>query len=155
MNARIAPDATTRLLQCMQVMHELFYFLDQSNYRDLASLFASNGIWHRQGERLAGPAQIMQALLKRSTTQRIRHVISNQFIESQSPDQVQMVAYLTTYRFDDGMLHTGPVEISRPFLMSLLRASLCQVDGAWRVSEMTLTREFEFVGQPTAGETSR
>lgn len=154
MNARIAPEATT-LLQCMQLMHQLFYFLDQSNYRDLASLFAPNGIWHRQGERLAGPAQIVQALLKRSATQRIRHLISNQFIESQSRDQLQMVAYLTAYRFDDGTLHAGPVEISRPFLLSLLRASLCQVDGAWRVSEMTLTREFEFVGHATAGETSR
>ena len=154
MNARIAPEATT-LLQCMQLMHQLFYFLDQSNYRDLASLFAPNGIWHRQGERLAGPAQIVQALLKRSATQRIRHLISNQFIESQSPDQVQMVAYLTAYRFDDGTLHAGPVEISRPFLLSLLRASLRQVDGAWRVSEMTLAREFEFVGQAKAGETSQ
>lgn len=110
----------------------MFYFLDESKYGDLVSLFTANGSWHRQGELLTGREQIMQVLLKRSTTQRIRHVIPNSFIESQSPEQIQMVAY----RFDDGTLHTGAVEIHRPLRMSVVRTSLRQTDSDWKVAEM-------------------
>ena len=148
------PAAAMSLPECMQVTHQLFYFLDESKYHDLVSLFTSNGTWHRQGELLSGREQIMQALVKRSTTQRIRHVITNGFIESQSQslEQTQIVAYMLAYRFDDGALHTGPVEISRPLRMSVVRASLRQSDGGWKVAEMTLTPEFEFVSDAASRE---
>ena len=151
----MTPAAAMSLPECMQVTHQLFYFLDESKYHDLVSLFTANGTWHRQGELLSGREQIMQALLKRSTTQRIRHVISNGFIESQSLEQIQMVAYMLAYRFDDGALHTGPVEISRPLRMSVVRASLRQSEGGWKVAEMTLTPEFEFVRDEASRQTRK
>ncbi len=148
-------DAAKSLPECMQVTHQFFYFLDESKYDDLVSLFTPNGSWHRQGELLTGREQIMQALLKRSSTQRIRHVITNGFIESQSLGQVQMVAYMVAYRFDDGALHTGAVEINRPLRMSVVRTSLRQTDCDWKVAEMTLTPEFEFVRDAASRQTRK
>ena len=144
-------DAAFPLLPCMQVMHQLFYFLDESKYDDLVSLFTPDGTWLRQGERLAGRAHIMQALCKRPGTQRTRHVISNSFIESHSQDHLRMAAYMVAYRFDDGTVHAGAVGIDRPLRLSVLHAALRQIDGAWKIADMTLTPEFEFVSDPAAG----
>lgn len=145
-------DAAIALPGCMQVMHQMFYCLDESKYEDLVALFTPGGALHRRGELLVGRDEIMRAMSKRSTTQRIRHVISNGFIESQSLDQIHLVAYMVAYRFDDGALHTGPVEISRPLRMSVVRAAMRQTDGAWKIDEMTFTPEFEFVSDATSCE---
>ena len=138
-------DAALAMPESMQVIHQLFYFLDQSKYEDLVGLFTPDGTLFRQGDLLTGREQIMQAMLKRSVTQRTRHVISNAFIESQSHDLVDLVAYMTAYRFDDGTLHTGPVKISQPLRLAVVRASMHQTDGAWRVASMIFIPEFEFV----------
>lgn len=137
-------DAGAMLPGCTQLIHQLFWFLDQSDYAPLVALFEPNGTWHRQGEVLCGAAQIMQAMTRRPATQRIRHVISNVFIESQAGGQVHCVAYMVAYRFDDGSVRTGPAQISRPFRLSVVRAALRQVQGAWKVAGMSLTPEFEF-----------
>ena len=141
-----APTAAMALPGCMQVVHQMFYFLDESMYPQLLELFTPNGTLHRQGELLAGRERIMQAMLKRSATQRIRHVISNGFIESQSAGQMHVVAYMTAYRFDDGAMHEGPVGISRPFRVAVVRAALLPTDGDWKITEMSFTPEFEFAG---------
>ena len=130
---------------CMQVTHQLFYFLDQFRYQDLAELFLPDGTLLRQGQLLVGRESIVEALSKRSPTQRIRHVISNAFIESQSPGRAHLVAYMVAYQFDNGVLPTGPADISRPFRMSTVRAAMCQTGGAWSIAEMTFTTEFNFV----------
>ena len=133
-----------------QLIHLLFYFLDESNYRDLAGLFTVHGCWKRQGELLTGHAQITAALSKRSTTQRIRHVITNTMVTAASDRSASLTAYMTAYRFDDGRRHEGLVYISRPFLLSVVKATLQAVDGRWLVSELDLVPEFQFVADPTA-----
>lgn len=146
-------DAATSLPGCLQVAHQLFYCLDESRYEELVALFAPDGTWHRQGELLTGRRQIMQALSRRSATQRIRHVITNAFIASQSADRVHLVAYMVAYRFDDGTVHAGPVEISRPLRLSVVRAAMRAAEGGWEVAEMTLTPEFEFVSDMASSGT--
>ena len=147
-------DMTMALPDCVQLTHQMFYFLDESKYEQLVALFTPNGSLHRQGELLIGHDQIMQAMVKRSTTQRIRHVISNVFIESQTKELVRLVAYMTAYRFDDGVMHKGPVEISRPFRMSIVRAAMQQTGGTWKIIEMTFTPEFEFASDVCAAKNS-
>ena len=138
-------DVSTVLPGCMQVTNQLFHFLDQSNYEGLVGLFVPNGSWQRQGETLHARDQIMQAMLKRSVTQRIRHIVTNGFIAAHSPAGAAPLPYMLAYCFDDGTLHTGPVEIARPLRMSVLRAAMKQTEGGWKVAVMTLTPEFEFV----------
>ncbi len=129
---------------CTQVMHEMFHALDTANYERLVNTFEPDGTLLRQGELLQGRNQIMNAMQKRSTTQRIRHVISNTFIDSQAAGLMHLVAYMTAYRFDDGTLHTGPVAISRPFRMSIVHASMRPQDDSWQIAAMTFTPEFDF-----------
>jgi SnoaL-like domain len=136
--------ASIALPACLQVTHQLFYFLDESRYRELAGLFAPDGRWQRQGELLVGRDQILQAMLKRPATQRTRHVITNGFIESQSDARVHLVAYMVAYRFDDGQTHAGPVQISRPFRMSVVRAVMRQAKENWEIADMSFKPEFEF-----------
>lgn len=147
-------DMTMALPDCVQLIHQMFYFLDESKYEQLVALFTPNGSLHRQGELLIGHDQIMQAMVKRATTQRIRHVISNAFIESQTKELVRLVAYMTAYRFDDGVMHKGPVEINRPFRISIVRAAMQQTGEAWKIVEMTFTPEFEFASAVCAAKDS-
>ena len=128
----------------MQVVHEMFYALDTSDYERLVHLFEPDGSLLRQGELLKGRQHITRAMQKRSTTQRIRHVISNGFIESQASDLTHLVAYMTAYRFDDGAVHTGPVVISRAFRISVVHAAMRPVENTWQIAAMTFTPEFEF-----------
>ena len=139
-------NASLALSGCMQTTHEMFYCLDESRYDRLVGHFLPGGTLFRQGELLTGHAQIMQAMVKRSSTQRIRHVISNGFIESQAEGLTHVVAYMTAYRFDDGTLRSGPVEISRPFRVSIVRAALQPTGDAWKIASMAFSTEFEFAG---------
>lgn len=138
----LSPEST--LSASTQLIHQLFYFLDQADYPKLAALFTPQGTWKRQGELLAGHAQILNALSKRPTTQRIRHVISNTFISTTEPASATLTAYMTAYRFDDGSHTTGAVTISHPFRLSVVHAKLEITDGGWRVAELDLVPEFEF-----------
>ena len=137
-------DTSTVLSGCMQVVHEMFYALDISDYERLVCLFEPDGSLLRQGEYLKGRPHIMQAMKKRSPTQRTRHVISNGFIETRSSGLTHLVAYMTAYRFDDGSAHTGPVAISSPFRMSIVHAAMRLKGDEWQISAMTFTPEFDF-----------
>jgi hypothetical protein len=128
-----------------QLIHQLFYYLDEFNYPGLAGLFTPEGVWRRQGEVLVGPNQIQVALSKRSNTQRIRHVISNVFLTSHDRKSANVIAYMTAYRFDDGDKKMGPVRISQPFLISVVHAKVELMDSDWRVAEMDLVPQFEFL----------
>jgi hypothetical protein len=138
-------DVGTVLSGCMQVVHEMFYALDVSDYQRLVCLFEADGSLLRQGELLQGRQHIMQAMKKRSATQRTRHVISNGFIEPHASGFQHLVAHMTAYRFDDGALHDGSIAISRPLRMSIVHATMVQIESAWQIAEMTFTPEFEFV----------
>jgi hypothetical protein len=148
------PTETAQCLPtCMQLLHQLFYFLDESKYDQLVSLFEENGVWHRQGEVLSGHGQILRAMEKRPATQRIRHVITNSLIESQHDGVVHAVAYMTAYRFDDGTVHSGPVTIAQPFRLSVVRIAMRQTQGIWKIAELSLQPEFEFApSQALSGE---
>lgn len=138
-----------------QLIYQLFYFLDESNYTELLKLFTPDGRWTRQGEDCAGHQPILKSLMTRSTTQRIRHVISNTFLSSQTTTGATLTAYMTAYRFDDGSHHTGPVTISRPFRLSVVQARLVVVDNHWRVAELAHPSEFEFADDRASAAPSR
>ena len=148
----MATETAQCLPACTQILHQLFYFLDESRYDELVSLFEKNGVWHRQGEVLSGHGRILGAMEKRPATQRIRHVITNSFIESEDNGMVHAVAYMVAYRFDDGTVHTGPVTISQPFRLSVVRMAVRQTQGVWQIAELSLKPEFEFASAEMLGK---
>jgi hypothetical protein len=140
----LSPSPESTLSASAQLIHQLFYFLDEADYPKLVALFLPQGTWKRQGELLTGHVQILSALSKRPATQRIRHVISNVFLSATEPTSVTLTAYMTAYRFDDGRHQTGSVTISRPFRLSVVHAKLQAIDGCLRVAELDLVSAFEF-----------
>jgi hypothetical protein len=140
----LSPSPASTLSASAQLIHQLFYCLDEADYPQLVELFMPQGTWKRQGELLTGHAQILLALAKRPTTQRIRHVISNTFLSAAQPATATLTAYMTAYRFDNGTHTTGAVTISRPFRLSVVHAKLEAADGNWHVAELDLVPEFEF-----------
>lgn len=127
-----------------QTLLAMFDHLDNRRYDALLSLMVPGAVWHRQGMRLQGHAQILAALRERSPTQRIRHLVTNLLQRSATPDAAQFTHYMTALKFDDGRVHTGPVTIDGPLRMSLVTTQLQRIEGTWRVTDQAIVTEFDF-----------
>ena len=132
--------------ELLQLTNRFYYCLDEFRYQDLASLMREDGIWHRQGKVLKGRAQVIAALEERPRTQRIRHVITNAFLESESADAANLVAYLTAYKYDDGKPIKATPTIDGPFRLLLVRKRFAKANGKWAIAESAGAPEFEFRG---------
>jgi hypothetical protein len=133
------------LEELAQLTYRFYYLLDECRYAELVAAFGDDGVWHRQGKRLEGHAQIMAALQGRPRTQRTRHVITNPFVSESDADGATVIAYMTAFRFDDGTMHDPPFQIEGPFRFNLVKIRFAHEGGAWRIAEQWGTPEFEFV----------
>jgi hypothetical protein len=129
---------------CAQVLTRFFNYFDQWRYQDMADLFAEDGVWHRQGQALRGRAAILAALAERSTTQRVRHVVTNLQIDVLDADTAASLLYVTAYRHDSGAKQTGPPCIHAPYLLLVVPGRLRRTQAGWRIVHMEMNREFEF-----------
>lgn len=129
---------------CNQATHRFFHRLDERRYVDMLDMMLPDAIWLRQGRRLCGHAQIMEALEARSPTMRVRHVMSNGFVESESADSAHYIAYMVGYRYDDGVVRQPPLTINGPARMLLVDTQFVRRNGAWLIRETHVVPEFEF-----------
>jgi hypothetical protein len=129
---------------CAQVLTRFFNYFDQWRYQDMADLFAADGVWHRQGKALTGRAAILAALAERSTTQRVRHVVTNLQIDVIDTDTAASLLYVTAYRHDSGAKQAEPPRIRAPYLVLVVPGRLRRTDAGWRILHMEMNREFEF-----------
>ena len=130
---------------CTQLTHRFFYYLDERRYEDLIGLMQPDAVWHRQGRALRGLDAVRAALNERSATQRIRHVVTNGFVEQADAQAATYVAYMIGYRYDDGTVREPPLTISGPLRMLLVRTRFVrQPDGRWLIGETSAVPEFEF-----------
>ena len=129
---------------CAQVLTRFFNYFDQWRYEDMADLFAPDGVWHRQGRALQGRAAILAALAERSTTQRVRHVVTNLQIDVVDADTAASLLYVTAYRHDTGAKQTEPPRIRAPYLLLVVPGRLRRTQAGWRIVHMEMNREFEF-----------
>jgi hypothetical protein len=133
--------------ELLQLTNRFYFYLDEFRYQDLAALMREDGVWHRQGKVLKGRAQVLAALEERPRTQRIRHVITNAFLDSESADAASLVAYLTAYKYDDGKPIKGAPTIDGPFRLLLVNKKFTRSAGKWMIAESAGTPEFEFRGK--------
>ena len=93
-------DKTISMMECQQAIHSFYMSLDSSDFQAVSSLFALNGIWHRQGKQLVGPACVLEALLDRPVGRVTAHMVQNVVI-SIIDHQSASATYLTmVYRCD-------------------------------------------------------
>jgi hypothetical protein len=130
--------------ELLQLTNRFYWCLDEFRYQDLAALMREDGVWHRQGKVLKGRAQVLAALEERPRTQRIRHLITNAFLDSESAEAASLVAYLTAYKYDDGKPVQGAPTIDGPFRLLLVKKKFTRSAGKWMIAESASTPEFEF-----------
>jgi len=128
-----------------QLTYRFFYYLDERRFADLLRMMKPDAIWNRQGKHLRGHDEILAELESRSPTQRIRHVITNSFIDAADDRSATVRAYMVAYRFDDGAIPKPPITMDGPLRMVLLTTRFVRErDGEWLIAEQSAVPEFEF-----------
>lgn len=128
-----------------QLVHRFYHHLDERKYHDLVAMMRPDATWHRQGKVLRGRDQVLAALNERPPTLVIRHIITNTFLEHETDNDAQLIAYMTAYRYDDGKPATArPLAIDSPYRVLLIKKRFVRVDGQWWIAESAGTTEFEF-----------
>jgi hypothetical protein len=131
--------------ECAQLLGRFFRLLDESRYDELATLFGSDGVWHRQGTSLRGSAAVLEAMNARPPHQVTRHLASVPFVELKDDRRALVTAGVTAMggiRNGDDPLpikNDGPVRIMDTKL-SLLRDG----SGRWEISELINSPILEF-----------
>jgi hypothetical protein len=82
--------------QCRNLCYEFAYCIDHRKYAQLASLFTPDGRFDRVGQVLQGHQAILDAMSKRSTDLRTRHVCSNIYFSEVGADTARALIYNTT-----------------------------------------------------------
>lgn len=98
--ATSAPPTDTDLLACGRAIARFYALLDGLQSGPVGQMMASDGIWHRQGAVLKGPAEVDQALGQRPAGRTSLHLISNMQMEAAADAQIRARYLLQVYRHD-------------------------------------------------------
>ncbi|MBV6304869.1 nuclear transport factor 2 family protein [Candidimonas humi] len=131
------------IMDCQQAIQRFYLALDSSDFDAVAACMASQGVWHRQGAALCGPAQVRAALAKRPAGRTTAHMVQNLVIDIVDPGLAQ-ARYLTlVYRHDAPAPPSGPVPLGTPLSISIHEERLVRTPaGDWLVQEKQSRRKF-------------
>lgn len=82
---------------CEAAVLTFFHALDTRRHDAAAALMAEDGVWMRQGRRLCGPAQVLDALNARAPERSTCHVITNLRLVSTDGERATVGYFLTAY----------------------------------------------------------
>ena len=119
-----------------------FYHLDERRYDELSELISVDGVWHRQGEALRGPAMVRAALLMRLAGTVTRHVVSNLLVDLSDETNPAASFYMTVFRHDAEKPAEGPVAMELPYAVASCRAALARTARGWRFMELAARPAF-------------
>jgi ketosteroid isomerase-like protein len=133
------PSSDTDIRQaCADVASRFFRCLDRRQYDELASLFASGGTWVRQGAELRGRDAIVAALAQRPATLVTRHLLSNVWVDIESPETAHVHYDVSVY----ARTEAGPPRHSQ-ILSGVDR--FIRVGDAWRIDRKEAQPALVFV----------
>lgn len=132
------------LPEAVEVLHKLFGYLDEQRYDELLDLFTADGEWLRKGQWCKGRHEILASLNKRPAKQRICHIITNPYLDRRTETSALLVAYLTTYKSEDGSAAVGTPVIHGPSSLFKTKTELALQGGAWRIARQSSTLQFKF-----------
>ncbi len=121
-----------------QSLHAFISHLDERRYDDLAAMFAPEGRWLRQGRWLEGRDAILEALAARPAGMRVRHVMSNAWVQPADGGLMHQEAYMTAFRQLEGEPTASLYRINR--VTSLWRRR----GEGWELLEQQLIPDLEF-----------
>ena len=130
---------------CARHILDFYEAFDLGQYDRMAAMFTPQGVWHRAGLALCGPA-IVAELEKRPATQRVRHVVTNVRVEAMDPERAQASFVITAYRGDASAPLPAGGLAGALWLVVRVQASLVWRDGQWAFASQSTQREFVFSG---------
>jgi hypothetical protein len=137
-------DARAIEWDCAQILTRFFNEFDAWRYQEMVRLFAPDGVWHRQGRELKGADAILAALTERSTTQTVRHVVTNIEVTVRDEQTAESLLYVTAYQHDSGEQPTSVPVIRSPSLLLAVPGKLVRTEDGWRIASLAMNRVFEF-----------
>lgn len=127
---------TQLIVDCQQTVIRFFAALDAGRMDDVAAAFEGDGVWHRQGAQLRGPAGVASALASRPAGRVTAHLVQN-FIADFDDERSARVSYVVlTYRHDapDGK-PSAPAPMVAPYSIAAYDDQM-RFDGSrWLVLE--------------------
>lgn len=121
---------------CEAVVLEFFHALDTRRHEAAVALMAENGVWQRQGRRLSGHNEILDALNARAPERSTCHIITNLRLVELTGERATVGYFLTAYE-------SVPNEQGgAPRLVSIRECQdvLAETDGGWRLAEKSSRR---------------
>lgn len=116
-----------RIVMCSQAVMRFYGALDAGDIAGVASWMAPEGVWHRQGQVLRGPAEVLAALQQRPAGRVTAHLVNNLVVDLDEAGDMARVRYmLLVFRHDRQQAGTGPVAIAGSLL------SITETTDLWR-----------------------
>jgi SnoaL-like domain len=137
--------AAALTLACQQAVLRFYAALDASDYAAVAAAIAPEGVWHRQGRALRGPAEVRAALAERPAGRVTAHLVQNLVVDL-ADERNGTARYMSlVYRHDAGAgaPPEGPVPLGAPLSIAAYADRLRREEGgAWLVVERRSRRAF-------------
>ena len=138
-----ATEALSASLAAERLIARLYHALDTHQPDVLGTLFAPDGVWHRQGKALKGPNGIVEELRLRPKGRTTLHIVSNFIADAIGDREMQTTYYLTVFRHDtDGEVKL-PIAMTLPFAAIMCRARVVEVNGRWVIAELASQTIFQ------------
>lgn len=122
--------------QCENQVMLFFRHLDERHYDALAALLAPHAVWHRQGKVLKGPAEVHAALMQRSATMKIAHIITNLAFDESEPESCRMRAYMLVVRHEPSGEFSGPSPLKGIESIRNMHVKMTRVADQWLITEL-------------------
>ena len=137
--------AAALTLACQQAVLRFYAALDASDYPAVAAAMAPEGVWHRQGKALRGPAEVRAALAERPAGRVTAHLVQNLVVDLADERNATARYMSLVYRHDAGAgaPPEGPAPLGAPLSIAAYADRLRRDEGgAWLVVERRSRRVF-------------
>jgi hypothetical protein len=121
----------------------LFAALDSNQFETVATSFAGDGVWHRQGKQLKGPSMVRDAMAERNKGARTRHVVTNILTAVIGENEADINFYMTVFSHLGEADAPPPAPMNVPNTVGLSRATLRREGGQWKITELKSAATFQ------------
>lgn len=122
--------------QCENQVMLFFRHLDERHYDALVALLAPDAVWHRQGKVLKGPTEVLAALMQRSATMKIAHIITNLVFDEYESARCTMRAYMLVVRHEPGKELCGPSPLEGIESIRSMHVKMKRDADRWLITEV-------------------
>lgn len=125
---------------CLRALATFIQFLDVRDVTGALSQLAPDVVWHRQGERLVGHAQIAAVIGGLAAGRLVRHHLCNVVVRATGPSSARAKAYYAVYAAEGAQ---RPGLIDGPERVGDYHAEFARHEDGWLISMLRAERLFE------------